>query len=143
MKWHVRVLCVLAAIVVVVIVINTFNGHNEDKAGDEVSAVWRTSPLWAEDQRPQLNPHRFKYLMKSESVCAANDVVDLLVMVASAVGHAEQREAIRGTWAAHKALRRYNVKVVFLLGQGKDCQAAINEEGLLFDDIVQEDFQVK
>ena len=63
----------------------------------------------------------------------------LLVMVASAAGHQDRRNAIRQTWAY--SLR--NVKVIFLLGQGHDQQTRIQSENDFYNDIIQEDFEVR
>ena len=63
----------------------------------------------------------------------------LLVMVASAAGHQDRRNAIRQTWAY--SLR--NVKVIFLLGQGHDQQTRIQSENDFYKDIIQEDFEVR
>ena len=103
---------------------------------------WAESPLWVEDQRPHVNPHRFRYLKNEEETCDT-PVVDLLVLVASAVGHFEQREAIRNTWGQDHELGKYNAKLVFLLGQGREKQSLIDQESGMTHDIIQEDFQVR
>ena len=59
---------------------------------------WESSPLWAEDNRPQLNPHKFGYILNEPEYCGAGEVVDLLILVASAVRHRGNRDAIRATW---------------------------------------------
>ena len=59
---------------------------------------WESSPLWAEDNRPQLNPHKFGYILNEPKYCGVGEVVDLLILVASAVGHRDNRDAIRATW---------------------------------------------
>ena len=68
--------------------------------------------------------------------------MDLLILVSSAVSHSERREAIRGTWGSTDNLRKYNSKLLFLLGQGKDQQGAVVEESHRRKDIIQEDFHV-
>ena len=65
--------------------------------------------------------------------------ITLLVMVASAAaGHLERRNAIRQTWAFSLT----KVKVIFLLGQGHDQQTKIQSESDIYQDIIQEDFEV-
>ena len=46
------------------------------------------------------------------------------------------------TRGASERLKKYNAKVVFLLGQGEEGQAAVMEESRLHSDVVQEDFKV-
>ena len=104
---------------------------------------WQSSPLWVEDQRPQVNPHKFGYLINQPEVCNTPPMPDteitLLVMVASAAaGHLERRNAIRQTWAFSLT----KVKVIFLLGQGHDQQTKIQSESDIYQDIIQEDFHV-
>ena len=69
--------------------------------------------------------------------------VKLLILVSSAVGHYDRRDAIRQTWASKEHLKQHKTKVIFLLGQGKDQQSAILEESRLQGDIIQEDFHVR
>lgn len=109
---------------------------------DEIMSEWRRSPLWVEDQKPQINPHKFQYLKNHPHYCNSKEI-DLLILVASAPDHFEEREAIRATWAASGALEKYRTKVLFLLGQGKEQQTLIDQESNLCRDIIQEDFQVK
>ena len=68
--------------------------------------------------------------------------VDILILVSSAVPHQERREAIRSTWGSSENLSKYNCKLLFLLGQGKDHQGAIFDESQSRRDIIQEDFHV-
>ena len=68
--------------------------------------------------------------------------VDILILVSSAVPHQERREAIRSTWGSPENLSKYNCKLLFLLGQGKDHQSAILDESQSRRDIIQEDFHV-
>ncbi len=119
--------------------------HSEDSE-DEKAEWWQLSPLWVEDQKPHINPHKFKYLNNVPNLCkTGNDnlEVDILVMVTSAVKHVDRREAIRQTWASKEELQMSKAKLLFLLGQGPDSQADINRESELYGDILQEDFQVR
>ena len=58
----------------------------------------------------------------------------------SAVDHGTRRDAIRETWGSN--LKLYNSKLIFLLGQGRDKQSKIQNEHNLYNDILQEDFEV-
>ena len=115
----------------------------------EKMEYWKSSPLWVEDQRPHINPHRFGMLINNARICTENDgidgggKVDLLMMVTSAVKHVDRRNAIRQTWGNVDLMRRYNVKLIFLLGQGRDQQSQIQSENQLYRDIIQEDFEVR
>ena len=102
---------------------------------------WAESPLWAEDQRPQVSPHKYRYLRNEAETCDRPQV-DLLILVASKVDHFDQREAIRSSWGQGHELEKYNAKLLFLLGQGHEEQSLVNQESGLTHDIVQEDFQV-
>ena len=115
----------------------------------EKMEYWKSSPLWVEDQRPNINPHRFGMLINNARICTENDgidgggKVDLLMMVTSAVKHVDRRNAIRQTWGNVDLMRRYNAKLIFLLGQGRDQQSQIQSENQLYRDIIQEDFEVR
>ena len=114
----------------------------------EKMEYWKSSPLWVEDQRPHINPHRFGMLINNARICTEDDgidggKVDLLMMVTSAVKHVDRRNAIRQTWGNVDLMRRYNAKLIFLLGQGRDQQSQIQSENQLYRDIIQEDFEVR
>ena len=154
---------------------------------NEESVWWKNSPLWVEDQKPHVNPHKFRYvwlflypllyllltfninlfclimyslvngiyfryLINEPEMCQkenGNDIntgkmaeVDLLILVASAVSHFDQREAIRATWGSRRNLKHHNTKLLFLLGQGNDQQSLIIDESQMRRDIIQEDFHV-
>ena len=38
----------------------SFETAQEDPRADSVR--WKNSPLWAEDQKPHINPHKFRYI---------------------------------------------------------------------------------
>ena len=101
---------------------------------------WKSSPLWVEDQKPHINPHKFGMLINNPKICDINEKIDLLIMVASAVKHEDRRNAIRQTWASN--LNSFSAKLVFLLGQGRDRQSQIQSENTAYRDIIQEDFEV-
>ena len=106
------------------------NSHNKER--------WKLSSLWVEDQRPQVNPHRFAYLINEPDFCDTQEI-DLLVLVSSSVSHVENRDSIRQTWGGGSTAQR--VKVLFMLGQGEERQSLVREESGLNKDIVQEDFK--
>ena len=54
--------------------------------------------------------------------------------------HGPRRDAIRETWGSN--LKLHNSKLIFLLGQGRDKQSKIQNEHNLYNDILQEDFEV-
>ena len=108
---------------------------------DSKEEWWKSSPFWVEDQRPQINPHKFSILINHENLCPPNEFVDILIMVTSAVSHVDRRNAIRQTWGRH--LPKLRSKLIFLLGQGRDQQSKIQEESEVYHDIVQEDFEVR
>ena len=39
---------------------------------------WQSSPLWVEDQRPQVNPHKFGYLINQPELCQSDTEMTLL-----------------------------------------------------------------
>ncbi len=118
--------------------------HEEIQTREEFEEVpvekWKLSPLWAEDQKPHINPHRHGILINNPNLCGANEQVLLLILVASAIPHKDRRNAIRETWASN--LEQFSAKVVFLLGQGRDQQTKIHAENDIHHDIIQEDFEV-
>ena len=95
----------------------------------------------------------FRFLVNEPDYCLKNngkdksqddiDEIDILILVSSAISHSERREAIRDTWGSRDHLRKYNTKVLFLLGQGNDHQGEVLEESHRRRDIIQEDFHVR
>jgi len=134
-------LLLLAVTIVAYIAWKWSGGGSMEKGSDQNGKHWESSPLWAEDNRPQLNPHKFRYILNEPEYCGVGEVVNLLILVASAVRHRDNRDAIRATWGASEHLRKYNAKVVFLLGQGEESQTEVMEESKMHNDIVQEDFK--
>lgn len=136
MRHKSKELLVLLTILFTYLVYRHLFTHKEESKTD--IPKWKLSPLWAEDQKPQINPHRFGILINNQNLCKENQKVDLLVLVASAVEHEERRLAIRQTWGSNPG-----IKLAFLLGQGRDSQSKIHSENEAFHDIIQEDFEVK
>ncbi len=83
-----------------------------------------------------MNPHNYKFLINEPDYCQ-RDEVDLLILVTSALEHRKQRDGIRASWASKRHLSNKRVKVLFLLGNGRD---QVYEESRKFGDIIQEDF---
>ena len=120
--------------------VSEINEVEMEMSGAEKMEYWKSSPLWVEDQRPHINPHRFGLLINNAGICDIDEKVDLLVMVTSAVKHVDRRNAIRQTWGS--GLEGYQTKLIFLLGQGRDQQSQIQAENEENRDIIQEDFEV-
>lgn len=100
---------------------------------------WADSPLWREDVRRHLNPHRYAQLRNPRHLCPAPDrraEVSLLVLVASAVAHSDRRDAIRRSWGHPRRLADGHAALLFLLGRGDPEDAGSR-------DILQEDFEVR
>ena len=92
-----------------------------------------------------VNPHDYAYLNQARSCKESGVGVDLVVMVSSAVGHADRRNSIRESWGSADRLSQVAAKVIFLLGRPDLTQTrdAIDEESTLHGDILQEDFVVR
>jgi hypothetical protein len=141
-----KVIVVLCGIFVFYGLVKYFEGINHNINEDNIDSHddkeewWKLSPLWVEDQRPQVNPHKFGYLSNNPDLCKESGQVSLLVMVTSAVMHRDRRDAIRQTWGSD--LDRFDAKMVFLLGQGRDHQTLVLSENEYHKDIIQEDFEV-
>ena len=90
------------------------------------------------------NPHDYAYLNQARSCKGSGVGVDLVVMVSSAVDHADQRNSIRESWGSADRLSQVAAKVIYLLGQPHSTQTrdAIDEESTLHGDIQQKEFAV-
>jgi len=88
------------------------------------------------------NPHPYSYTLNPGSSVCGDESVDLLVLVASALKHADRRSAVRKTWGANNQA----VKVVFLLGAQKagsedqHLESEIQKEWKYSRDLVRKDF---
>ena len=40
-----------------------FSFDNTKDDAEEEPEFWKNSPLWAEDQKPHINPHKYRYLV--------------------------------------------------------------------------------
>jgi hypothetical protein len=60
-------------------------------------------PLRFYKSQPGSNPHDYEYLLNPFDVCASEEEVFLLVMIASASWEFERRKLIRDTWASQQA----------------------------------------
>ena len=93
-----------------------------------------------------VEPDRMTTRIKPNGICdqKSNSVTDdtfLLVVVCSAVGNVEQRQAIRETWAKDQE-EIEDVKVIFMLGNpaNESLQPNVIKEAGIHGDIVQESF---
>jgi len=116
---------------------------------DDVKDVklWKKSSIWLEDNEEHRNPHKFSYLMNPEDkVCGdpRESQVNLLVLVTSALTHADRRRAIRETWGDSLRLDKVKVKVLFLLGTTEkkdvDLEQELTSENENYEDLLREDF---
>ena len=53
------------------------NNYDEE----EKPVWWNLSPLWAEDGRPHVNPHPFRFINNNPEICHNDDRTDILIMV--------------------------------------------------------------
>ena len=69
MKFHTRAwtrwLLTLLGLAFVVFWIRSGSSDSDE---EEVER-WKLSPLWVEDQKPHLNPHKFEYLVNEPNFC--------------------------------------------------------------------------
>jgi len=100
-----------------------------------------------EHNRHVISPHNYQYKIepKSDERCLTNASLPnkdrrlALILVHSASGNFQHRNAIRKTWAA---VSKKHTKLVFLLGTPveNDIQFYIEEESKFYGDILQETF---
>jgi len=100
-------------------------------------ATQQTRLRFAHDYAYHLNP--------GQAVCGPeHHPCNLLILVASAVGHRERRDAIRATWGRSADLDSFNAKLVFLLGTPAvselSVKTSLEDEFNMHNDIVQESF---
>ena len=88
-----------------------------------------------------VNPHPFKYLINSKSVC--REKLFVLAYIHTAPDHYKRRMVIRQTWGNPKYYTDLKMRVVFVMGKTdnkQDIQDALEFEAEQYHDIVQEDF---
>ncbi|GAB6023014.1 hypothetical protein CHUAL_007104 [Chamberlinius hualienensis] len=88
-----------------------------------------------------LNLHQFQYLINVKKLCSDKKSLMLVILVATAVEHAAQRQAIRETWGSY-AKTLPEVTLAFVTGRpvNTNSQSIIMKEALQYGDIIQEDF---
>ena len=82
-------------------------------------------------------------IIANEQLCGSNgESPFLLIVVCSAVGNFEAREAIRQTWMMGNASKSLPVRTVFLLGRplNESRQIDVITESSIHGDIIQEGF---
>ncbi|CAH1774454.1 unnamed protein product [Owenia fusiformis] len=95
----------------------------------------------------QCNPHPYKLTINQPNVCITEKSVFLLVLVRSKISHIDRRATLRKTWLSPGLLNRHfpehNVVPLFLVGSpgnNTTAQSALEKEGTLHKDVIQEDF---
>lgn len=102
------------------------------------------------DWKPTLDHHRYEYLIFPRHTCRSGGQRDgdsrynstVLILVFSAPGNQDRRDAIRQTWLRGAAERNVSVRVIFLLGAPRyhRQQQNILREAQTHGDILQEEF---
>ena len=87
-----------------------------------------------------INPHPFKYLINTKSVC--KEKLFVLAYIHTAPDHYKRRMVIRQTWGNPKYYTDLKMRIVFVMGKTdrQDIQDALEFEAEQYHDIVQEDF---
>ncbi|XP_060074182.1 beta-1,3-galactosyltransferase 5-like [Ylistrum balloti] len=80
-------------------------------------------------------------VINNKGVCKS-DPVDILIYFQSRWDHFKRRSVLRETWASSKTFKDIQIKTIFVLGKSpvKEDQVKINNENLLYHDIIQGDF---
>lgn len=80
-------------------------------------------------------------VINNKDVCK-NDPVDILIYFQSRWDHFERRSVLRETWASSKTFKDIRIRAIFVLGRSAvpTDQLKINNENLLYHDILQGDF---
>ena len=82
------------------------------------------------------------HLIEPHNICAGNHSIHLVMLITSSEGHMDRRKAIRSTWANPERMKPYVIRRVFLFGrQSMRLQAELENENLLYGDILQGDFE--
>ena len=102
--------------------------------------------VWQRDVYDLLESDKLTTRIKPNNICdpktnSVTDEIFLLVVVFSAVENAEQRQAIRETWAKDQE-EMQDVKVIFMLGNpaNESLQPNVIKESEIHGDIFQESF---
>lgn len=105
---------------------------------DRLVGGW--DPNTTRDVTVYISPHNVTTLIKPRDFC--DTPMHLLIMVCSAPGNFDARQAIRETWGMDYDVSGFMIYVYFLMGQTQNTtlQQMINEEAEKYNDIVQERF---
>ena len=115
------------------------NHHARENSG---GFILKESPVVG-----HINPHDFSLMLDEPDACfdktgfRPKDVF-LLVLVTTIHENSAKRQAIRETWGSPKELMGKNIVTLFLLASNKNprLQRRLEEESLVYRDILQEDF---
>ncbi|KAK3589529.1 hypothetical protein CHS0354_041653 [Potamilus streckersoni] len=82
------------------------------------------------------------YSIQNGDICMGTNNLVLLAMVHSSAKYFQRRHSIRNTWGNINMFKKFDVRIVFLLGLPDDrsTQIQIDEESSKYGDIVQGDF---
>ncbi|OWF51150.1 beta-1,3-galactosyltransferase 5-like [Mizuhopecten yessoensis] len=80
-------------------------------------------------------------VINNKDVCNT-DPVDILIYFQTRWDHFQRRSVLRETWASSKTFKDIHIRAIFVLGRStaKEDQVKINNENLLYHDIIQGDF---
>ncbi|XP_060074184.1 lactosylceramide 1,3-N-acetyl-beta-D-glucosaminyltransferase-like [Ylistrum balloti] len=83
------------------------------------------------------------YLINNAQLCKDMKRPGLLVIVHTATDHFKRRRSIRETWANKNILINHGLRIVFMFGltNNKDTEIMLENESVVYGDIVQGNFQ--
>ena len=114
--------------------------YNESNAG----VNWRLSrsERLLQNIRLPLTIYNNAFLKRNPGICKGVENILFLVMVHSATGNFERRQAFRETWANIHLFNTLNNRIIFLLGKSNNAttQRLITRENGCYGDIIQGDF---
>lgn len=90
---------------------------------------------------PSVNPHDFKCLINPKDLCSSKNL-HFIIYVHSAPRNYKKRQTIRQTWGARSVLKKYHMRVVFIMGVVADqtVMDQVRLESNTYGDIVVENF---
>ncbi len=117
--------------------------ENKDQTqNNKISANSAHSISQDQKTKPVIIQHNFDFKINEPAFCKED--VFLLIVVCSSIQHFEARQAIRDTWGNSFSTEN---KILFLLGTPDDniediqrLEMNVNEESLIYRDIIQGDF---
>ncbi|XP_060078865.1 beta-1,3-galactosyltransferase brn-like [Ylistrum balloti] len=86
-----------------------------------------------------INVYPFTFAEPTERICGSVDQIFLLLMIKSAPGNFDQRQAVRETWANKSHFENYNIRHTFLLARtmNKSIQERLSLEKKMNHDILE------